>query len=869
MTEADRLGGTADHATFCGRPQRTRDIDMHNRKNVLIGLLIASVGVAAGSAQQSQPFASTAEYKAMLAELARDAPRPSRIAAAGELVTQGAHPVAVAADESSNGLRLETQAWRLEIAKDPFKLAFTNKSTGADWRLDGTDPRTPGILWSRNATIDATIPGQGLRRIGSIVKQDDHWVLDGVVSDTSTPVRIEISVPSLNAISISFDASALGAHEKSAFRFTAKGPLFGLGEQFARANLQDFKTSLHPDDKPGTPGHRWDYMSIPFVYGPQGLGVYFDTAFNCVFDSTQAGPGFSMQFDSPTVDLYLMAAPGPKDVLQTYTAITGRSPLPPPWAFGVWHNSLQGREAVLKDAQDLRNAKIPVSALWVSDLMDQRDNIGWPLWTYGYYGDPRSFTEDLHKLGFKVLAYFYPYVRSLLLPYPLANPTFEEAVGHHYLVTDSQGRPAGPTFEPVLTGNVDFTQPEVVNWWQQKIEDVLLHHNFDGWMEDFGEWIHDDYHFGAGKTGRVMATLNPLFWHKIDYEIAHRAKPDVVEFARSGAPGSQAFTRVLWGGDQMPDWSADNGLPSVVTAGITAGLSGFAVWGPDIVSASRSKELFIRWAEFGALTPIMRDHLWDKPSYAVDLWFDDQTTDVFRRYAQLHVSLFPYLYTFAEEATKTGLPIIRHLMLEFPDEPACYAAEYEYLLGDRLLVAPVVKQGATTRSLYLPKGAWVNYWTGEVLEGGKEVTVSAPLDEIPILAKSGSVIPFSRSDLDTLATDLAGSRYQTLDNSLTWRVFRSEEPSSSKFETYDGAKVSVEQNKTHIRVEGASPKVRQYDIVLPLDQAPHDVVLSGQRLGTLSEAGVRGEKRGWTFDPKTRTLHVYFLDSNFNLEVTV
>jgi alpha-glucosidase (family GH31 glycosyl hydrolase) len=386
-------------------------------------------------------------------------------------------------------------------------------------------------------------------------------------------------------------------------------------------------------------------------------------------------------------------------------------------------------------------------------------------------------------------------------------------------------------------------------------------------MEDFGEWVHDDDRFGAGKTGRVMATLNPLFWHKIDYEIAHRAKPDVVEFARSGAPGSQAFTRVLWGGDQMPDWSWDNGLPSVVTAGITAGLSGFAVWGPDILSAGRSKELFIRWTEFGALTPIMRDHLWDKPKSAVDLWFDDQTTDVFRRYARLHVSLFPYIYTFAQEATQTGFPIIRHPMMEFPDDPATYNADYEYVLGDRLLLAPVVKEGATTRSLYLPKGAWVNYWSGEILEGGKEVTVSAPLEEIPMLVKAGSVIPFTRSDQDTLATDLAGKQYQTIDNSLIWRIFRCEEPSTAKFEVYDGAKVSVEQNKAHVLVQGASPKVRQYDVVMALENAPREVVLSGHRLGILADVGARAEKTGWIFDPKAKTLHVYFLESNFNLQI--
>ena len=251
------------------------------------------------------------------------------------------------------------------------------------------------------------------------------------------------------------------------------------------------------------------------------------------------------------------------------------------------------------------------------------------------------------------------------------------------------------------------------------------------------------------------------------------------------------------------------------------------MWGPDISSASPSKELFIRWTEFGALTPIMRDHLWDKPKFAVDLWFDHQATDVFRNYARLHVSLFPYLYTYAHEATETGLPIIRHPMLEFPDDPATAETEYEYLLGDRLLVAPVVTEGATTRALYLPKGDWVNYWTGEIVEGGREVTVAAPLEEIPIFVKAGSAIPFTRPDIDTLATDLAGGKYQTLDNALVWRIFPCKGASAASFAVYDGAKISVEQNTNQVQVLGEAPKVRQYEVVVPLAQAPREVLLSG------------------------------------------
>lgn len=835
-----------------------------------IGLLFTFLGVSAGLAQEVQPFSSSPEYKSMLAELAREAPRPSRIANAGELLKAKQPRAPVVDQESPEGLRLETQNWKLEIARNPFGMTFSNKLTGAEWKLAGVHYETGGETPGESAPGSATSPVIRLRQVGKIEKQDGAWILEGVLEGSQQSVKIEITVASPNALAISMEASKLGAGTTSNFHVATRGPLFGLGEQFTQANLDNFKISLHPDDKPGTPGHKWVYMSVPLVYSPRGLGVFFDSAYNCVFDSTQSGQGgFLMQFGGPSVDFYLFAAEGPKEILKTYTALTGRPPLAPPWAFGVWHNALQGRNAVLKAAKDLRGANIPVSALWIPDLMDHAGNLGWPHFTFGYYGDLNKLTEDLHQLGFKVLAHFSPYVRSRLVPYNLENPTFAEGVRNHYLVTRPDGTPAGPTFEPVLAANVDFTNPGAVDWWQGKAEKVLAQYKFDGWMEDFGESVRDDDRFAAGRTGRVMASLHPLFYHKIVFEAAHRINPDAVRFARSGAPGSQAFSPILWGGDQIDDWTWDNGLPSVVTAGITAGLSGFAVWGPDISSGSPSKELFIRWMEFGALTPIMRDHLWAKRKFDVDLWFDQQTTDLFRRYARLHVSLFPYLYTYAHEATQTGLPIIRHPMLEFPDDPATAGTEYEYLLGDRLLVAPVVKEGATTRSLYLPKGDWVNYWTGEIVPGGRELTVPAPLEEIPIFVKAGSAIPFTRSDLDTLATDLAGGKFQTLDNSLIWRIFPSKVASTASFAAYDGAKVSVEQNANRVQVKGESPKVRQYEVVATLPQSPREVELSGHRLEKLDTLGAFPGKEGWTFDPTTKTLRVRFLNSDFNLQVTI
>jgi alpha-D-xyloside xylohydrolase len=757
---------------------------------------------------------------------------------------------------------------RLEVQKNPFRLSWVDKSTHVRWSFGNQGPKPEGIAWAYKAAGSSKRSSIPLARVINIREPNQPWILECQLEGQSQPARLEIQPLTPGLIRLSTAYSQQNESVWSEFHLSAEGPFFGLGEQFNHANLAGIKINLHPNDDFQSPDHSWDYMSIPFVYGPRGLGIYFDTAFTAVFDMTRASDNhFSVQIEGPAVDCYLFALKSPAEVLETYTGLTGRSPLPPVWTFGLWHTVLKGASAALADARRLRAERIPVTALWPFDMLDDSTNLGWPLWTTGYYGDPGKFNTELHNLGFKVLGYVHPYLRSELLPYLMPSPNYQHALARHFLVVGANGQPAGPTFEPDLTGNIDFTNPAAVSWWGGMIRHILTDFHFDGWMEDFGEWVRDSDKFASGRTGRVMATLYPLFYHKITYEIARQTDPDVVDFSRSGAPGSQAFTPVLWGGDQRPDWSKHYGLPAVVTAGITAGLSGFDVWGPDILSSGTSKELWIRWMEFGALSPIMRDHLWDMPKFAVDLWFDPETIEEFRYYAGLHDSLFPYLYTFAQQASRTGLPIMRHLMLAWPNDPNTYIAEYEYLLGDRILVAPVIEQGAASRRLYLPKGSWVDYWDAQILIGGREVTIPAPLQQIPVLVKAGAVIPLISPQTQTLAKDLAAGKYYTLGTSLTWRVFPAAGAANSSFKLYDGSTLHSEQDVSGIRLKGTSPIIRAYEIDLAASNPPSSVLLNSNPLHSTNAAGVRAGKLGWRFDRHDQILRVLFTARSFALGV--
>ena len=834
----------------------------------LIGLsllVLECLGTTPYLSGQSPSYSHSRDYAAVLTELSRKEIRPSRLGA-GDLAKTTLTPILVESHATAKGLTLETALWRLEIQKTPWTLSLVNKKTGVVWQMVSEK----SVEWTRGGKENQTSNPLSLESITRFQKQGGGWAMQARVRGSNEPVQLKLSVLSPNVIRFSVHGGALGKDAKLGLRFTAPGPFYGLGERYVKTELNGLKTTLIPTDHLGEPGHNWTYIPVPYVLTPQGMGVYLDTAQQSTFDFRQAGHGeFSTDLDGPSTDCYFLVSDGPKGIIEAYTGLMGRTPLQPPWTFGVWLTALQGKDATIAVAKRLREDKIPVSAIWVYDQVDADANIGWPYWTTGYYGSPRDYTDELHKMGFKVLTYLNNFVWSRLPSYTLPNPTFQEGMRQGFFAQYPDGS-VKKILDNIPIGNIDFTNPRAVDWWGEMLRRIVVDYNYDGWMEDFGEggWIGDGFHFSNGLTMREMATLYSLIYHRTAYKITQRLRPGIVRFARSGYSGSESYS-INWGGDQIANWTPDGGLPAVIPAGITAGLSGYDVWAPDIVSYGFSKELWIRWVEYGALTPIMRDHLERKPKCAVDLWFDSQTLDTFRRYARLHNSLFPYLYTYAHEASKTGLPIIRHLMLEWPKDSNTYAADHEYLLGRQILVAPVVKEGTRTRDLYLPGGFWVNYWTAQIIQGGRRVTVPAPLEQIPIFVRAGSVIPLVNPDIQTLAAGLAGGKYRTLDNGLIWRVFPAAPPAQSAFTLYDGTHATARQElaETELQVEN-SPKIRKYQAVFPTPKAIHEVTLSGRPLQKLTCAALTMGKQGWCLNPRDSSLQVRFVADNFTLKIT-
>ena len=788
----------------------------------------------------------------------------------------GVRPVAdpglrVQVHEAHGALHLRTASLEITFGMTLDRAAATltllNLDTKASWAFS-----LPVAVAAQNTAAPAVAVAARARP--AITRLQNTWTLALPGQAPSGAIKLEVLQAAMVRVTIvepdssggNGGANAGAANHVAApvtLHIAGADPCFGLGERFSHASLAGTHFNARPSDRSGEPGHNWSYVAVPLVYTPSGMGLYADTVFDTDFNFNPTASGFDLRVANNPLSLYFFSGANPKAILQQYTALTGRPQNPPSWTFGPWINAVQGDGAVLDLAKRVRAEGIPASALWVFDELDEPNNLGWPFWYSSYYGNPRTFNDVLHAQGFKVLGYVHPYVRELMLPYPVPSPAYQKGVAEHLLVTGIDGLPHGPTFEPVRTGNLDFTNPRTVDWWQTMITHAVRDQAWDGWMEDFGEYVDDSDRLAAGDGSR-LSEVYPLLYHKITTRVAQALNPQVVSFSRSGFVGTQQFSPVLWGGDQEHSWAPDLGLPSVVTAGITAGMSGYSNWGPDILSDGADKELWMRWAEFAALTPVMRDHVWSKPEFSVNLWHDAETRSLFRKYALLHSALLPYFVTYAAEAHRTGVPILRHTVLEYPADPRSTTAEYQYLLGDSLLIAPVIEPGAVKRTLYLPHGDWVNYWTGEHLAGGADVIVPAPLEQIPMLVRAGSILPF-KPEAETASFNWSDPAL--LSGSLVWKVYppANRSAAAGSFTLPDGTGAELSGTTGGWQIVGASPSARAYEVMVSMEAAPSAVELDGKLLPTGAAGAVPAGS--WWFDPAMHQLHASFTASAFTLAV--
>ena len=545
-----------------------------------------------------------------------------------------------------------------------------------------------------------------------------------------------------------------GLHPRLELSGVGRERLVGLGERYVRLNQR---------------GRRWDgavvdllagdpedtYFYVPLLLSSAGYAVVVDSHARCTWD-LRGDDGWSVTVPDGSVDVHLLRGT-PKRIVERFTAIYGRAPIPPAWALGVWKTTLGGTRRVLAEAQRLLDADIPVTACWVYDHYDEATNSGTGIATpypIGDYPSLPALTGGLHDLGLKALGYVQPCLYEGSAPY-------REAVARGFTVQRADGTPALiPYFNPKRAYNqmtmlddggayVDLTNPEAARWFAGLLQQ-MLDQGWDGWMQDMGEHLADDMVLADGSDGVQTRNRYPLLYHRLAHGV-WSARPDTAVFVRSGALGVTPYVPVVWPGDQTCTWDGERGLGSVLPTGPSVGLAGVGAFGPDIAglvdgfdggAGGRDEELWIRWCQYGALNPVMRDHLGFKSQAGtpVDLWSTPRTVRVFRDYARLHNGLLGYLRELAAACHQTGLPMVRGLLLEFPDHDEAWTIDDQYLLGDALLVAPVHTKGARSRRVWFPPGEWIGWWDERAATGPGWADVDAALERIPLFRRAGWAI---------------------------------------------------------------------------------------------------------------------------------
>ncbi len=529
------------------------------------------------------------------------------------------------------------------------------------------------------------------------------------------------------------------------------------------------------DDWPFKGSRHDTHTPMPVLLSSAGYGLVVETdAYVKVSLCDEADEKARVEVWDRHLRLRLFTGKDPTAIVERMTAWLGRPKMPPPFAFGLWIDAMYGPENVLRVAKKLRDSKIPTSALWTEDwrggyaegsggyTLEENWNVDPTL-----YPDLPGLSAKLRGMGFKFLTYNNTFLSS-------SADIFDEALAKGHSIKKADGSPykfQGHKFE--LASLLDLTSP-AARGWARAIYEEGINKGSDGWMADFCEWTPTDALFASGADGRLVHNAYPRMYHRLNRELLDdRFAKDGIErltFVRSAWLGSQPLVDVVWAGDQQTDWSLGDGMPSVIPMGIGLGISGFPWYGHDIggyfsgFTKTTTQELWYRWVTLGALSPVMRTHHGKSAKKNWNWESDAGSTAHMRRWASFHTRLFPYLWQMARVARAHGTPIMRPLALGWPDFEPGWTATDQYMLGDRLVVAPIIEEGATKRQVRLPAGRWYRLrWgepgkpppaTGDVIEvavGDGAVQAEAAVDDIAMYVPAGTVLPLMRDEITTLA----------------------------------------------------------------------------------------------------------------------
>jgi len=515
--------------------------------------------------------------------------------------------------------------------------------------------------------------------------------------------------------------------------------VYGLGERFGALVKNGQSIDIWNED-PGT-GSDLTYKNIPFYLTNGGYGVFVNSPGRVSFEvATERVSRVQFSLPGEELDYYVIYGPTPREILEKYTALTGRPALPPAWSFGLWlttsFTTTYDEGTVTNFIQGMADRDIPLHVFHFDCFWMKGFHWCDFLWDEAMFPDPAGFIARLHARGLKVCVWINPYIAQ-------RSAMFAEGKAGGYLLRKPNGDVWQTDQWQAGMGIVDFTNPAAARWYADKLR-ALLAIGVDCFKTDFGERIPTAVVYHDGSDPVLMHNYYPYLYNKTVFEllVEARGKGEATVFARSATVGGQKFP-VHWGGDCAATYES---MAESLRGGLSLCASGFGFWSHDIsgFEHTATPALYKRWSAFGLLSSHSRLHGSD--SYRVPWNFDEEAVDVLRYFTKLKCRLMPYLFAVAGEAVRTGMPTMRAMVLEYPHDPACVYLDRQYLLGGSLLVAPVLNDHGPVE-YYLPAGQWTDFVTGEVRPGGYWVREDAPdFFRIPLWVRENTVLPLGKVD---------------------------------------------------------------------------------------------------------------------------
>ncbi len=688
---------------------------------------------------------------------------------------------------------------------------------------------------------------------------------------------------------------------------------FGLGEKFNSFDQAGKKVHMLTLDIAGSKGDA-AYKPVPWFVSNRGYGFHLDSTAESYFDMRNgAADRYVVQNLFGNLKFNVVAGPKLTDVLTRYTGYTGRPYLPPPWVFGtwissdIWHTGGEVRYAVTKHLQ----SGIPASVfVFDSPWETAYNDFNWNMTQFGAGGTYEgvnyngfSSVSDMMNFfqqnGLKVVCWMTPFINTNSNNEGVAGQNlgqasnYATAASNNYFVRSAAGGP--PLIVPWWKGNgspVDFTNAAAKNWLTGQLQSLVSQSNvttqnsssepaIGGFKTDDGEttngtntYIPTTASYSDGRTGIEMRNGFCIEYHKA---ISSVLGPNGILFARSGFTGTQSYPGG-WPGDNEPNFDKNgNGLNSVMTSAQGAAMSGFAIWGHDIGGYQNSNfetnhaDLFMRWTQFGAFTPLMQMHrqvnTGNLEQYPWGYGAGALTNYVTN--AKLHSQLFPYIYSYAKEASVDGLPIIRPLVLFNQSDATTYGINHTYYFGNELLVAPMNAPTSTSRSVYLPAGNWYDYWTNAKYTGNQNITWSnADTSKMPLFVRESAIVPMLANVPQTLcdANYVNNPAIATRDDALQFLIYPG--TSTSSFTMYDNTAVQCSPNG-NVTTLALSSEPRPVTFKVFGTLSPIGAERNGVRLPQLAtQTAFDNAAFGWFYDSTAKFVYVKFAHGGGNATVT-